>query len=502
MHPSSRPLPHSTPLSLIDNTSAGAPPPTGVWLWDQPSTERGRAALSVELLTRSLQTALDSCSFLCGQLAPIEYRPHDYRHRRGCMQLTWGQPTDPGAQLVIASCPLTLASLVPSMAERAQTGLFDASKLPLTELFPSTQLAMSGGADHRGLPVLTVQLTSFSCGGFGIGARLTHALSDAASLMAFMRQWADVNRALLDGSPLPATSLIYAAELLDRCAAGDLDAAEADPKLLETARAVCEHRFDWWASSAHCPPFMLANTKIPPEIDPASVGALGSAVPWLDWEWQKPCVHWLLDFSAAETEAMWKDARASAGGVPISHEDALVAHLWCELSRARGLHHRSKPIALTRGVGLRDRLQPPVPPTAIGSIRIMAPTMLSAQAVCSQPIGATAAALRSTVSSFTAESLPAVLHEFAHETTPQRRCQILLGHHCTSASWTRQGIAELDFGQSAQSLRYFDAVLSMPLDNAFYVFEAAGGGLTISLSLQAEYWESLVASPTLRKYRR
>ena len=318
------------PLSIVDQTLGGGPLAGCVWLWDGSTS----GALDVQQLTTSLRHTLAHYPFFCGQLEPRPFNPlGDHTQRLGCLQLRWGEATDPGAELVIARSPMSVATVAPNFTERAERGhgMWINDGWPKAELFSSTQLA-STAAEHEGQPCMSVQLTEFACGGLGMSARWPHTLCDMTAIMTFMRNWATVHRALIAGQD--ATTAItpdcvprFEPELVDRCAAGDLTDRHqpADEELLKRAAALPRANWDWWATSViDCPPPMQHLTRIPPYFTAQQVGPLGKAATWLrEWEWWQTAQTCLIDFSRSELNAMLHEARIApqaASGARLSIE--------------------------------------------------------------------------------------------------------------------------------------------------------------------------------------
>ena len=496
------------PLSLTDSVSVSAPGPSGLWIWDAGQSAASRAALHVDLLSTSLQRTLTFFPFLCGQLQPAPYKPGwGPAYRIGSLALGYNNKDDPGIHLVVASSKRSLSSVLPNSEERSSAGMVDVTALPENEFFPQQLLALHNGVDYAGLPCMLVQITRFECGGVAVAVRVSHGLFDTSSLSTFVHHWAACNRAALDIAsasdgfvPPPP---VFEPALLDRYTAasdgtGDVNQPLRLPML----------RFDWWNSSEDCPPFLMERTVVPAQLDKQSIGPPGPAVPWHSWRWMDACAHVLFDFSAEEVEAIWSAAKVDVAS-RISHLDALVAHVWQEIARARGVEPDEQPIHLTVALGLRDRVKPVLPSGFVGSTMIMTPTTMTGATLCQQSLGEVAAAIRHTVDSFTPRTVPWLLHELAAEISPQRACRILFGRHTIVASWLRLSVQEVDFGQKKAPC-FFDAVFPFLADNACYAFETPSGtgaegrgrrGITLSLMLDTHVMDNLKGSSTLRRFR-
>lgn len=512
---------------MLDATVARFAPTSALWLFDPPAEPRARAALSTDQLTLSLRKTLDAYPQLAGQLRRAPFKADDsgdHTQRHGRLRLTYGSADDPGVELVVARFPGAVAQLAPSATERASRagGWWDAGQLPSAELLcPDVPLALHdmSSADWAGLPCMLVQLTIFDCGGLAIGLRFPHALADAQTLLRFVHDWAAVNRAMAAHAPLPELASVFDPQILDRAAAGDIDAARPDPALVAAARALPLHRYDWWASARGCPAFLADAARVPAELDPAAVGPLGVPLPWAEWDLAADVAHHVLYFGADEVHRMWEAATASTAmtssspsTVRVSHLDALLSHVWALIMRARGLG-RDEEAHLDVTLGLRGRLAPPLPDAFLGSPIVVARvTATGGQAAATQQdsgLGAMAAAIRTTLGQFNAATLPALLHEVAHEAGAQRLWHAFLGRrHTIVTSWLRLDVYGVDFVGDDEGAppRYVEAVMPS-VDGCVQVMEAGhndndngDAGTSVSLHLAADVMNKLLHDPLLRKF--
>lgn len=113
-----------------------------------------------------------------------------------------------------------------------------------------------------------------------IGIAIAHGLSDAQSMCIFAKDWASVNRALHSSSPLPTLSPVFNPQLLDSAAAGDIDGEAPDSLLVEEARKLPQHRFDWYkeVSGQRMP------VHTPDDFDHSAVLSPSDPIPWWDWD--------------------------------------------------------------------------------------------------------------------------------------------------------------------------------------------------------------------------
>lgn len=303
------------PLSILDGTVARFAPTSAVWFYDQSSSPDGNTALSSDRLVRSLRTTLAAYPQWAGQL---EFAPYSvntsggHTQRFGRLQIIYGDSSvDPGVELVIARCPSTLESLVPSQEERNEMGAWNAGIIGKIALLPtSPRLALADMITSEGLPSVIIQITTFSCGGVALAIKIAHPLADATALLQFTRDWANINKKAVTGSPSHIPTPLFDPAALDRAAAGDIDAPELDLGIVEQAQRLPFHRYDWWASSGpSCPPFMIDGTVVPPLLETAfQASEKGTSLPWTEWKYTETVEHHVVYFSPEELQGMWENS--------------------------------------------------------------------------------------------------------------------------------------------------------------------------------------------------
>ena len=476
LHPTARPSQTvRTRLSILDAVASPFPPANGLWMYDSPSNELDKAALSTPQLLKSLQKTLDAYPHWAGQLQPAPYVWRGSATQRfGRLVLACATTSDPGIEVIFAECTQRMENLVPSPAKRA-SGLrsWDASEFPQEELISTTPVALHDGCTFYGLPTSSVQLTNFACGGVGISIRVVHALADATSLMNFVKGWAATNRAMVAKQPLPALNPVFEPSLLENITAGDLGANRPDPALLKISRNLPVHRYDRWAPSETCPDFfgpaMEATKPRSPRIRQEELSP-ANPIPWHECNFLAPSSTYHLYFSASEVQHFWKMAMATAQ-MPVSHLDALLAHLWARLSQARNLKS-SEDIYLNMVLGVRPRLSTPLPDSFTGSPTIHVHASMQGNEVVTAKLGAVAESIRTTVAQFNDTTIPAVLHDLTFEAGAQRLWQFFLGHrHTTVTTWLRQGSSTLEFADNV-SPRHVHFLLPNTMDGIVKIMEA------------------------------
>lgn len=525
--------------------------------------------------------------------------------RLGRPEVTYGTANDPGVELVCASYNRTLADVVPSREMRGASagggggggGIADrnqsknengnknhrvwiATEFPQDELLPSCHLAFapSMARPPEGLPGVSVQLTGFRCGGFAVGVRMTHCLGDAMCLVGFVRAWAAAaarggaaGRGGSNDEVVPRP--VFDPGLLDRHAG---DTHEPDGDKVALARSLPMHRYDWWDTRAPgYPAWATADSEAtrPPDGETGDRGggvemiALTPSTrpPWPTWDLAAPVEHVQIRFGAGQVRRMREAAQAallldssSSGGtgatVPpppggtaegarprISRLDALLAHVWILVNRARAEVQRQQQqqlgspesgtlddgrVYMNVTLGLRGRVSPPLPDGFAGSPILLGHASLPASSSSSSSdparlssscdtttttttttttaagVGAVAATIRAMTARFTPEAVGAYLHDAAREVSPQRLWQAFLGsRHLLVTAWTRLGVYGVDFvgggGGGGGGPRYVQG--RMPrMDGLLQVMDVGeGGDLEVSLCLEKGAMGRLLADESL-----
>ncbi|UJR19939.1 hypothetical protein I4U23_023071 [Adineta vaga] len=497
--------PHHVPLSILDSTVGHFAPTCATWIYNPPIDGYG---ISTQQLVLALEKSLNVYPHWAGQLQFMPYKPNeDHTHRFGRLSILYGTKSDPGVEVVIIHRPETISSFVPSATER-ETGLgwWNAEEAPLIELVPNSSfLALHDLIHYEGLPAMLVQLTTFECGSLSISIKLAHPLADAQTLIGFAHNWAAITRALITGNSLPSLNVVFEPRRLDQAAAGNIDASNPNPTLIKIARDLPLHRYDRWASSDGCPSFMTEATKVPLGLDISNI-ILENPLPWSEWDVSAPVSHYLISFTVDEVKAMWEEASLNSD-VQISRLDALLAHIWILIIRARELVYDQQPIYLNVTLGVRPRLSPPLPENFVGSPIILAKVFT----VGLQPIGKIALSIRSILSKFNSMNIGAMLHDLAFEISPHRIWNAFLGLRNTIVtSWLRLETYEIDFGMGLP--RFVDAFMPS-VDGCVHLMENGNTNdakkknwydetVSVSLHLRTNIMNKLLNDPDLRKYRK
>lgn len=411
---------------------------------------------------------------------------------------------------------------------RAASKTWVATEFPQDELLPRCRLAFNSGlAEFDGLPGVAVQLTRFGCGGWAVGVMMSHCLADAVCLLRFVHAWAARSRVLVAGGEhavLPGggpPKPVFEPGLLDQHA-GLTGSSEPDAEKVALARSLPMHRFDWWATDAPgYPSWATASSDATKPQDPEEMRKLSPSTfpPWPTWDMSAPVEHVQIRFGADEVARIKQAAQATLPDEqdqqqqqqpPISRLDALLAHMWILINRARGHHATQEQVYLDITLGLRGRVSPPLPDSFAGSPILLGYVSRRGSDVVAAGAGGTGAialGIRRAMALFTPRAVAAYLHDAAHEVSPQRLWQAFLGgRHTLVTSWVRAGAYEVDFcGGASGGTRPVYVQGKMPrMDGVLQVMDVGEetGDFDVSLCLEREAMGRLLGDELLRMYER
>lgn len=544
-HPSETVLKAQTvPLSILDATTAKFRTTSAIWFYNSPTSPANDVnPISVTQLRASLLKTLSYHPWLTGRLdwahsagSPFDTTTHDKRFRR--LVVTYNSAlTDLGVSFVAATCEShNLSEMIPLPHDRS-TG-WDPSALGWTsdQFLPDlTTLALYRFPDTEG-PCFGVQITTFKCGGVAIGIAIPHQIADALTVTNFMRDWSNMNIAMVKGLPTPELSPCFQPSLLDARATGDIDESPSDPTTVARARELPILRYDRWVDKKgetiiHRLPHELQDKQelLPPH---------DTAIPWEDWDFTIPSCYRVLHFGRGEIERMYNtaitdtsahrpDGQSSSSSQPTRH-DALLAHVWLCINAARAPLLKDCPtsnVFLTMTMGIRSRLS--LPSSFVGS-----PIMLTsisrpagsfgdsadnvntnkvAQTISS--IGQIASDIHSTQAIFTASAIGDALHDAAFEIDPNRLWATMLGsRHTLTTSWIHtHTYDDMDFGSGVIPW-YVHPAVDKP-DGQVIIMEACPGngataadkwyhrGVDVGVSLREDVMQRMLSGELLRRWQ-
>jgi hypothetical protein len=495
LRPANQLPPTSTPLSILDATVARFSPTGAIWIFDQHQ-DLDQKTLIEHLRTSFIET-LSKFPQWAGQLqwAPVKPKGnHSERFNRPL--IVYGTDTDPGVEWTVIEHAFRADEIAPTAEERASSTTRSQPSAWAGDAFnerlfiSSSPLALANLRDYAGLPGMQVQISLLQEGGYVIGVKMAHCLADAQTLMVFMHQWAHSSKKQFGNQP--ETPLmgepVFDPALLDSCAAGGIDSPEPDQGLVRIARKLPLHRYSWWDTAAEgYPPFLIPtteNSKPPPgELEHRRVSPSEPA-PWVSWDFSKKVRYTQLHFTAAGLSKLQAAALDTGGRCDISRLDALLAHLWIAIMRERGQADSSRCVYMDLSLGARARVSPALPDTFVGSPLFLTHVSGTASSVCREITGETASRIRETMKGFTADAVGAMLHDAAHEVSPQRLWQAFLGsEHTLVTSWLRLRLYDVDF-VGGNKPRYVHAVMPK-MDGCLQVMDSGvpDGGMDVALYL-------------------
>lgn len=515
-----------TTLSITDAVTAPVGGPECIWFYD--GLIKADDAL-VAKLTASLQATLVLVPHLAGRLEEIPFeRGGDWTERGGRLQAVYGSNSSPpGLQLTVLACDLCLGDIIPHAASRGR--LWHSGSVPFG-LFrgQDAPLALDDGHTLDSLPVARVTITTFSCGDLAVAAKVVHPLYDAESLATFMHAWSATHANMFNGARHNIPTFRLQPDLFMSYASGDINAPFPDPSLTQVTRSLPLHRYDWWASADGCPPSLRWRTEPPaksklngPDSRPScDSSTTGTRIAWEDADLEAAISSYTILFSRTEVDAMYLEATSptSCAGpslsANISRLDALLAHIWGLIVRARRIP-AADVIYANMALGFRSRLSPPLPAGFLGCPA----TLAYAQGTASdadRSLAILATACRRTISAFTPTTIPAFLHDLAHQVECRRFWGTCPGrHHITATSWLHNRMYDVGWGIPGCRPQWVEPVMpaflicvteGVPEEQT--ATDSAGQlpwythGATVSIHFESEVVDRVINDPALRRFDR
>ena len=566
--PTSRPT--ITHLSIVDSTVATIGDASAIWVFRPDNTsERGHSEAQ---LLDSLAATLSSYPHFAGQLGLMPWPqgktdavPHTHRFRR--VFVSHGSVDDPGIGLEFAKLDMDAASIFPDRKNlKTAHNIWDMTGVNLMDMFgPSEDTPIRQLAMKPDRPSVWIRATFLACQSLVIVPKIAHPLADAETMIAFMRAWGQVYRAMKHHRSIPHIQPLFKPGLLDEMARGDIDAPTEDLELIDESLRLPLPRYDWWERRPGHPTGLddSPQAKLPLEI-PSNVldsRRRGTAIPWDEWDLKAPVRHTLFRLSGSEIETLHHlvSSKTSDTSIKVSHHDVILAFIWqlTTVSRpsVRDTTSRTSSatelVSLDTTIGLRTRLG--LPKSFVGSPVLLAGLTASRSrisGICSglsdsdigdlatmpvmfpdiEALATAAEMIRRHISRFDRSSLGAWLHEQAFEISPQRWWNGFLGSkHTLATSWVRAGLWDVAFGESESPLDSVEHVSERPelvqpaleagplwagviganLDGLVTIFEAEAGhrrdwwltGLDIDVKLESNAMARAISLVTMWRGR-
>lgn len=228
-----------------------------------------------------------------------------------------------------------------------------------------------------------------------------------------------------------------------------------------------------------------------------------------------PKEHSLFYFSPSHLAELKLAASSQNPTEPwVSTNDALCAHLWRHISRARGLgsagsgYHGSLPVQCTFAVQGRRRLLPPLPENFLGNAATLGPATLDIDTLTSpsSPLYKVASRLRSEITRIDSAHIRGVVGmidsvsdlgnlEIAVFDYPQR--------DLTMSSWSDLGLLQVDWGQGIgrpEYLRITEQLSTGAIGAAAIFPRLLDGGLEVLIGVEVDTMKRLKADEEFLKF--
>lgn len=198
-------------------------------------------------------------------------------------------------------------------------------------------------------PMLTVQVTTFKCGGFVLGLAMNHCLADGQSAAEFICSWAETARGVALSTP----------PYLDR--------------MMQLARPI--------------PTIDFPHNEFTEIEDVSGLAGIFD---------NEPCVYRSFTFDAGKLNRLKQAASDEAQGTKSSIFVALTAFVWVTRTRALRMLPEQKS-KLLFAVDGRLRVDPPLPPGFWGNAIIFACCISTASDLLSKPLSVAARSIRDAI---------------------------------------------------------------------------------------------------------
>lgn len=242
-------------------------------------------------------------------------------------------------------------------------------------------------------PLLAVQVTELVDGIF-VGCTMNHSAVDGTSFWNFFNSWSEIHRGLDHVSKTP---------VLER-----------------------------WSllNGSISPPIRLPLSIIKNNSD--------SIIP-------SPLQERVFHFTKGKIAMLKAKANAEAATTSISSLQSLLAHIWRATTRARLVEH-DKEVDLRIFIGLRARLQPPLPQSYCGNAIVSGIVTLRTRDILEQGLGFVALEINKVVSSYTKNKVTDALASLLKNPSPFTKADVGRIHSLGISSSPRHNVYGTDFG--------------------------------------------------------
>ncbi|KAF4353476.1 hypothetical protein G4B88_016460 [Cannabis sativa] len=310
------------------------------------------------------------------------------------------------------------------------------------------------------LPLLLVQLTRFSCGGFSLGLTISHAVADGPSALHFCSEWASLSR----GESIK-TMPILDQEILIQGVDDIISNNVVDS--------------DWEQF-----PLLIGNSNNLEEKKKEVISA----------------------FLRVTKELLEKLKRLANKGRmisdktrPYSRYEMLAAHIWRCACKARK-HSSAQQTALAVCVDIRSRTEPPLPSAYFGNASFDVKAISTSGELVSKPLGFAASKIRETIEKVTNKYIWSNLKYLKSQKDLRMFQDLHEGFYgnpnlCV-VSWLRLPLYGLDFGWGKEVGMSIET--SNDIDGEFVLLQNPSSGdnneetgsLIVSVCLQVQHMDS------------
>ncbi|KAH8169456.1 NADH:flavin oxidoreductase / NADH oxidase family protein [Sarocladium implicatum] len=368
--------PQSVQLSILDSACARFSPTGAIWLYDH---QLAAPKDLLQQLQSSFELALTRFPHFAGQLCWASSRQNGHATHFGRATVTFGSAEDPGVEWTTARLHRKASDLVPDASDRANAKVWLGTGFPQKDLMASkTPLALGDLKTFENLPAMMVQVTLLE-DAFAVAIKLAHPLADASTLVLFAQHWAEVSRAQHSREQGPTTleTPVFDPQMLDKRARGGIEDCVLNEEKVRLADTLPLHRYDWWATDAEgYPPFMMSTSENSKPADPAlrreAIDSSGEVPPWKTWDFSRSVTHAIIHFTPEQVDEL--RARVNQDAQRCSRLDAVLANIWSAINRSRGLSESQEKVFLNMTMGVRARVDPPLPAGFAGSPLVIANT--------------------------------------------------------------------------------------------------------------------------------
>ena len=330
---------------------------------------------------------------------------------------------------------------------------------------------------------LSIKITTFSCGIIAISVNVSHALADALVLQQFLSLWSSV----YNGEKVKAP--IFNPREIDELAQ---PLEKKDPEKLKRATKFPAQLYDLWNSKEALPERFSRMCEGPEEI--VAQEPLGEPLSFADLASSQS---YKFKFSAVEIESMYQDLVKS--GFHVSRMNALIAHFWTCVNRAR----KSNYARLFQVIGIKRRLSAEKDfNNHFGCFVICGLTETTGNATFAD----NAKLFSEHLQQYTVQTISDLLHSFAHNLCPTRHFHMTFDEPSTvSTTWVGADDYPIKFGKFLHYETFYGpssglmVILSGNASNERDKWH--DDGAYIFYSARQEVLDSLIDDPELRKWR-